>query len=194
MEPVKLNVPGLHNVSNALGAIASCHVLGCDFSSIKAGLLNFSGTQKRFQTKGSVDGIKVIDDYAHHPSEVKATLSAAKNARYKKIWCVFQPHTYTRTKAFLNDFAQAFADADQVIISDIYAAREADKGEIHAKVLADKISESGKPCVYINGFDAIADYLDKNVSSEELIITMGAGDISKVGETFLKKRKGDLCQ
>ena len=116
---VELSVPGPHNVSNALAAIAACHTCGCSMESITAGLLAFGGSHKRFELKGLVDGIKVIDDYAHHPSEVKATLNAAANTVHNKIWCVFQPHTYTRTKAFINEFSQAFGNADNIIVSDI---------------------------------------------------------------------------
>lgn len=186
---LKLNVPGIHNVNNALGAIAACHTLGCSLRSIKEGLLKFHGTDKRFQTKGEVNGIRVVDDYAHHPSEVKVTLHAAKNCDHRRVWCVFQPHTFTRTKAFLDDFASAFADADEVIVTDIYAAREIDEGDIHSRMLAKKILSTGKNAVYIDGFNSVVDYIDKNASPGDLVITMGAGDICKVGEMFLNKKR-----
>ena len=186
---VKLNVPGIHNVSNSLAAIASCDALGCSMTQIIQGLYNFTGTNRRFELKGVVDDIKVIDDYAHHPSEVKATLRAAKNCVHKKIWCVFQPHTYTRTKLLLDDFSVAFSDADTVILADIFAAREADNGQIHSSMLADKIKSQGKDVLYLSGFDAIVDYLKKNVSPGDLIMTLGAGDIYKVGELFIESTK-----
>ncbi|MCX8129841.1 MAG: UDP-N-acetylmuramate--L-alanine ligase [Clostridia bacterium] len=188
LDIIRLSVPGIHNVSNSLAAIASCYALGCDLKSIKEGLLKFTGTLRRFELKGIADNIRVVDDYAHHPSEVVATLKAAKNGNYDKVWCVFQPHTYTRTKSLLGDFSKAFSNADRVIVSDIYAAREIDTGEIHSSMVADKIASAGQNAVYISGFDAIADYLDKNVSPGDLVITMGAGDIYKVGELFLRKR------
>lgn len=186
---IKLSVPGIHNVSNALAAIAACHTLGCDIDSIREGLYKFTGTHRRFEYKGTVDGIKVIDDYAHHPSEIEATLNAAKNCAGSKIWCVFQPHTYTRTKFLLKEFSTAFANADEVILSDIYAAREIDTGEIHSSVLADMINSKGQHAVYLSGFDAIVNHLSENASPGDLIITMGAGDIYKVGEMFLKTRR-----
>lgn len=186
---IKLHVPGIHNVSNALAAIAACDALGCSSSSIKQGLNSFVNARKRFELKGTVNNIKVIDDYAHHPSEIKATLKAAKNTLYSKIWCVFQPHTYTRTKFLLNEFATSFADADTIIITDIYAAREQDTGEVNSAMLADKIAENGGNVVYIPEFEAIAEYLKRNASPGDLIITMGAGNICKVGEMFLENNE-----
>jgi UDP-N-acetylmuramate--alanine ligase len=186
---INLSVPGIHNVNNSLAAISACFTLGCSIEAIKEGIYKFTGTNRRFQTKGIVDNIRVVDDYAHHPTEVSATLRAAKNANYKKVWCVFQPHTYTRTKSLINDFSEAFYDADYVLVSDIYAAREVDKGEIHASKLAEKINDKTGKAQYIHGFDAIVAYLEKNVSEGDLIITMGAGDIFKVGEMFIEGRK-----
>ena len=119
-----LKVPGIHNVSNALASIAVGHLLGLPEESIIKGLSSFSGTDRRFQYKGEVAGVTVIDDYAHHPTEIEATLQAARNYPSKKIWCVFQPHTYTRTKALLPKFAKALTLADHVVLADIYAARE----------------------------------------------------------------------
>lgn len=186
---IKLGVPGLHNVSNSLGAIAACAALGCSLEDISRGLARFTGTHKRFEKKGSVDGIRVVDDYAHHPSEIKVTLKAAKAGIPNRLWCVFQPHTYTRTKAFMDDFAASFGDADRIIVTDIYAAREKDTGEVHASMLADRILSHGEDALYISGFQNIVNYLDENAKPGDLILTMGAGDISTVGELFLKLRK-----
>lgn len=185
---VQLSVPGIHNVNNALGACAACHTLGCSIESIKNGLNKFTGTHRRFELKGISGNVSVVDDYAHHPSEVMATLKAAKNCSHSKIWCVFQPHTYTRTKALLEEFSNSFEDAGTVILSDIYAAREQDKGEIHSSILAERINSKGKEALYINGFDNIVQYLQRNVSPGDLIITMGAGDIYKVGEMYLENK------
>lgn len=182
---IKLNVTGIHNVNNAIAASAACYTLGCSTDSIRKGLFNFTGTHRRFETKGVKKGIKVVDDYAHHPSEITATLKAAKNVDHNKIWCVFQPHTYTRTKALLSDFAGAFHDADTVIVTDIYAAREVDKGEIHSSTLAEKIKENSSNALYIPDFKQIAEYLKNNASPGDLILTMGAGDIYKAGEIVL---------
>lgn len=186
---INLKLPGIHNVSNALGAISACNALGCDIKGIKAGLENYTGTHRRFELKGVVNDIKVVDDYAHHPSEVKATLKACRNTSHRKIWCVFQPHTYSRTKHLLNEFKDAFYDADTVIISDIYSAREMDTGEIHSSDLVNKIKSSNKNVYYIPEFESIVEYLNKNVSPGDLIITMGAGNINSVGEMFLRTKK-----
>ncbi|MGI6777327.1 MAG: UDP-N-acetylmuramate--L-alanine ligase [Acetivibrionales bacterium] len=183
---VKLNIPGIHNVNNALAAIAACQAVGCSMDSIRRGIEKFLGTHRRFELKGVINNIKVIDDYAHHPSEVKATLKAAKNICHSKIWCVFQPHTYTRTKSFLNDFALSFTNADTVILADIYAAREVSRGDIHSSMLAEKIKDCGKNALYIPEFESIVKYLQSNASPGDLIITMGAGDIYKVGEMFIE--------
>jgi len=186
---IKLKVPGLHNVSNSLAAIAACSIMGCSSASAAKALQKFSGTARRFELKGSGEGVTVMDDYAHHPTEVSATLKAASNCGYSRIWCVFQPHTYTRTKFLMNEFSTAFEDADIVILSDIYAAREADTGEVNAAMMADRIAGTGKKVFYIKEFERIAEFLDKNAEPGDLIITMGAGDIYKVGEMFLKARK-----
>ncbi len=186
---IKLKVPGLHNVENALAAIASCYTLGCDMEDIKRGLENFTGTHRRYEVKGIAEGIKVVDDYAHHPSEIIATLRAAKNGNYGKIWCVFQPHTYTRTKLLMNEFSEAFGYADTAIITDIYSAREIDTGEVHSRTLAERIKATGKDVLYIKDFDSIVKHLKLNASQGDLILTMGAGDIYKVGEMFLKDKE-----
>ena len=185
---VSLSVPGLHNVSNALAAAAACYTCGCSIDNIIAGLSSFGGSHKRFELKGLVDGVKIIDDYAHHPSEVKATLNAAKSTSHNRIWCVFQPHTYSRTRAFIEKFSQSFGDADNIIITDIYAAREKDPGDVHSSILTEKICQNGGNAVYISDFHDIAEYLDKNAQPGDLILTMGAGDIVRVGEMFLNIR------
>ncbi len=187
IDKIKLSVPGIHNVYNSLAAIASSYLVGCNISGIKRGLSKFTGTHRRFELKGIFNNVKVIDDYAHHPSEIKATLKAAKSCNYSRIWCVFQPHTYTRTKILLDDFAISFFDADTVIVSDIYAAREIDNGEINSKTLVEKINKAGGKAIYLDNFDTITEYLKNNSLPGDLIITMGAGDIYKVGELLLKE-------
>ncbi len=183
---IRLSIPGIHNIYNSLAAISACSTMGCDLSPIKKGLLKFRGTNRRLETKGVYNNIKVMDDYAHHPTEVKATLKAAAAAGHSKIWCVFQPHTYTRTKAFIDQFAKSFEHADRVIVTDIYAAREKDNGEIHAKDLVDRINNlKADKALYMNKFSNIADYLTLQASPGDLVITMGAGDIHKVGEMLL---------
>ncbi|HHV97118.1 MAG TPA: UDP-N-acetylmuramate--L-alanine ligase [Clostridiaceae bacterium] len=187
METIKLYVPGIHNVYNSLAAIATCYRLGCSMAAIKKGLNKFTGTHRRFEEKGIFKGVKIIDDYAHHPSEIKATLKAAKSRGFSKIWCIFQPHTYTRTKSFLKDFASSFNDADTVIVTDIYAAREKDTGEIHSRILAEEINCVSGNAIYMSDFQSIANYIKDNVSTGDVVITMGAGDVYKVGDILLKE-------
>lgn len=180
-----LCVPGIHNVSNALATIALARRLGLDAETIQKGFSSFTGTDRRFQYKGKVGEVTVIDDYAHHPTEIKATLKAAANYPHKSIWCVFQPHTYTRTKALLPEFAEALTLADKVVLADIYAAREKNTIGISSKDLMDEITRHGTECHYFPTFDEIENYLLENCEPGDLLITMGAGDIVKIGEHLL---------
>lgn len=180
-----LKVPGLHNVSNALSVIALGQKLGMDTDAIRRGILDFTGTDRRFQYKGKVGDVTVIDDYAHHPTEIRATLTSAKNYPHKTIWCVFQPHTYTRTKALMDDFARALSLADHVVLADIYAARETDTLGISSRDLMERIRKLGTPCEYFPTFDEIENYLLEHCEPGDLLITMGAGDVFKIGEKLL---------
>ena len=182
-----LKVPGSHNVSNALAAIALARLLQIPDETIVKGLGSFTGTDRRFQYKGEVAGVTIVDDYAHHPTEIQATLNAAHNYPHKKLWCVFQPHTYTRTKALLPEFAQALKLADHVVLADIYAARETDNLGISSQVLQARIQELGTPCEYFPTFDEIENFLLNNCETGDLLITMGAGDVVKIGEQLLGK-------
>ena len=186
LDHITLNVTGLHNVSNSLAAIAAARELGIPMEHIKTGLMKFKGTDRRFEYKGEVNGITILDDYAHHPTEIEATLTAAKNYPHRKIWCAFQPHTYTRTKALLHEFGKALSLADHVVLADIYAAREADTGEIHSKDLQAEIRRQGTEVDYFSTFEEIENFLLKNCHPGDLVITMGAGDIVNVGEDLLK--------
>ena len=182
-----LRVPGIHNVSNALAAIAVDKLLDLPDEVIVKGLGSFTGTDRRFQYKGEVGGITIIDDYAHHPTEIAATLESAKNYPHEKIWCVFQPHTYTRTKALLPEFAKALTLADHVVLADIYAARETDDLGISSRDLQKQIQELGTPCDYFPTFDEIESFLLKSCTHGDLLITMGAGDVVNIGEHLLGK-------
>ena len=182
---ITLGVTGEHNVYNSLASIAAAHELGIRGEGIRNGLLRFTGTHRRFEKKGMIGGVTVIDDYAHHPQEIAATLAAAKNYPHREIWCVFQPHTYTRTKALMEDFAKALSAADHVVLADIYAARETDNLGISSGTLAEKIAALGTDTHYFPSFDAIETFLLENCVNGDLLITMGAGDIVKVGEKLL---------
>lgn len=184
---IHLNVPGEHNIANALAAIASAHFLGISHADCRKGLQHFTGTDRRFQRKGEKNGITVIDDYAHHPTEIRAALAAAKKVRHRTTWCVFQPHTYSRTKFLFDEFGEAFTDADEILIADIYAARETDDGTINAEMLAARIAQAGKSARYVGDFEAIRAYLEAHCQPGDLLMTVGAGDVFKIGEAFLEK-------
>ena len=183
---VQLSVPGVHNVYNSLSAIAACVKLGISMDAILTGLKNFTGTDRRFQKKGVFNGITVVDDYAHHPDEITATLNSAKMYPHNRIWCVFQPHTYSRTKALMPEFAKALALADNVVLAKIYPARETDNLGISSADLCSLIKAEGKECYYYESFEEIEEFLKKNCINGDLLITMGAGDVYKIGEDLLK--------
>ena len=180
-----LGVPGSHNVYNAMAAIAVSDLLLVDRTVVKKALESFCGTERRFQYKGSFDGVTVIDDYAHHPTEIKATLNAARHYPHKTIWCVFQPHTYTRTKALMEDFAEALTLADKVVLADIYAARETDDLGISSRTLMEAVRRQGTDAYYFPSFEGIEKFLLQNCINGDLLITMGAGDIVKIGNELL---------
>ena len=183
--PVTLGVPGEHNIYNALAAIALANLLSIEKADMTKALQTFQGTDRRFEYKGTVGGVTVIDDYAHHPTEITATLNAARNYPHKTIWCVFQPHTYTRTKFFMKEFAQALSLADKVVLADIYAARETDTLGISSRTLQEEIRALGCECYYFPSFDEIENFLLGNCTTGDLLITMGAGDVHKIGENLL---------
>ncbi len=179
---VNLSVPGEHNVLNALASVAVAYAMGIDMEYVKEGLLAFVGTHRRFEKKGFVNGALVVDDYSHHPTEIKAMLFAASKTSHKKLWCIFQPHTYTRTYTLFDDFVNAFSEVENLIITDIYAAREKDTGLVSAKQLADKIPNA----LYIKDFDDIEKYIRENASENDLVITVGAGNIVDVANRLVK--------
>ena len=185
---INLKLRGAHNVSNALAAIAACWVDNIPMDAIQAGIESFGGTKRRYEYKGTRDGITIIDDYAHHPTEIKATLAAARNSEHGRLVCVFQPHTYTRTKKLLPELGAAFTDADLVILLDIFSAREKDTGEIHSKDLESQIRLNGVETHYMPTFEAAVNFLLQKCILGDLLITMGAGDVNKVAEQLLSTK------
>jgi UDP-N-acetylmuramate--alanine ligase len=181
-----LNVPGKHNVLNSLASICVALSLNVPHKDIVEGLASFFGTHRRFEIKGVKDGVTVVDDYAHHPTEIKATLEAARNFPHRKTYCVFQPHTYTRTLTLFDDFTHCFFNADEVILADIYAAREKFTNLVSSDMLGDKIREFGQSCHNFHNFEEIVDYLKANLKDGDLLLTVGAGDVYKIGEMYLK--------
>lgn len=184
---IDLGVMGKHNIYNALAAFAACHIYGLEPAMIAEKISSYTGVHRRLEFKGTFDGIDVLDDYAHHPTEIKSTLAAIRNSYANDIYCIFQPHTYTRTKLLLNSFAQSFDNADKIIIPDIFAAREKDYGDIHSKMLVKSINSNGKDAIYLGSFEEVEDYLLENARPGDCIVTMGAGDVYKIGENLLKK-------
>lgn len=186
-ESFSLRVPGEHNVYNAIAAIALADLLDISDTVTAKALLHYGGTDRRFEYKGKMNGCTIIDDYAHHPTEIKATLHAAQNYPHHTIWCVFQPHTYTRTKTFLHEFAEALSLSDEIVLADIYAAREKDTLGISSGTLQAEIEKLGHRCYYFSTFEEIENFLQKNCTKDDLLITMGAGDVVKIGENLLQK-------
>ena len=184
---VHLNVPGMHNVSNALATVALAELMKLPKEEVIVGLRKFGGANRRFQYKGKLDGITIIDDYAHHPTEIQATLSAAANYTHDRLVLVFQPHTYSRTKAFLQEFADVLSQADILVLADIYAAREKNTLGISSKDLLNLVKEKGTECYYFPSFEEIEKFLLKNCMNGDLLITMGAGNVVEIGESLLGK-------
>lgn len=187
---IALRVPGLHNVKNALAAGAASSLCGAGPEHIRQALLSFTGVDRRFQFIGRCGGATVVDDYAHHPSEVAATLKAARELGYRRIICVFQPHTYTRTKGLLKDFAKALSLADMVVLADIYAAREDDVYNISS---ADLAAEIPGALYHPGDLESLASTLRHSIGDGDLVITMGAGDIDRVARLLCDEKAGASC-
>ena len=186
-ERIKLSVPGMHNVLNSLGCIALCNEYGISKEAIKSGLLKFTGAHRRFEYIGSFNGANIYDDYGHHPTEIIATAKSLMNKKYNKSWVIFQPHTYSRTKSLLDDFAKALLNFDNIIIVDIYAAREKNIYNISSKDLVDKLINLGANAKYIPNFDETVKYVKEHVEPNDIVLTLGAGTITQVGPMIVNK-------
>jgi UDP-N-acetylmuramate--alanine ligase len=183
-----LHVPGVHNVLNATAAIAVGIGLDVNVDAIRSALDQFRGVDRRFQLRGTGAGISVIDDYGHHPTEIKATLAAARQCGFRKIHVIFQPHRYTRTRDLMEEFTTAFADADSLFLLDIYAASEKPIEGITGEALAQRIREkSGKPVEYVSSIADAVDAATKAAQAGDMILTLGAGSISQLGPVILEK-------
>lgn len=185
-ERITLSVGGEHNILNALSAVAAADLLEVPSKAVQEGLLSFHGTDRRFEYKGLRDGITIIDDYAHHPTEIAATLKTAANYPHRELWCIFQPHTYTRTKSLFPEFVEALSHADHLIMADIYAARETDTLGVSSAQIADAVKMQGGDAIYLPSFEAIEQYVLEHCQKGDLLITMGAGDVVNIGEELLK--------
>ena len=184
---VELQVPGFHNVANALAAAAACLSAGVGLPAIARGLGSFRGVERRFEVRGRAEGITLIDDYAHHPTEVRATLSAARPGPWERVVAIFQPHRYSRTQKLYRDFGPAFADADRVIVTDVYGAGEPPVPGVTGKLVADAVCESlpGRPVAYLPHRSELLSYVESTAREGDVILTLGAGDISSVGDEIL---------
>ncbi len=192
--PITLKVMGKYSIYNSLASMAAAHLYGVPIDHILKYMNLYRGVHRRLEYKGDFNGIDILDDYAHHPTEIKATLKALNNRKGRKLYCIFQPHTFTRTKSLLNGFAESFALADNVIITDIYAAREKDNGEIHARDLAKKIKEKNSNTIYLSTFKEIEDYLILKVKKGDVILTMGAGNVYLIGESILERENIEVLK
>ena len=184
---ISLSIPGIHNVMNALACIAVCHEYGLEKEDIKNALFKYTGAHRRFEYKGNFNGVNVYDDYGHHPTEIVATANALKQKKYNKSWVIFQPHTYSRTKNLLNDFANALVNFDNIIVTDIYAARENNTYDISSKDLVDKINSLGYDAKYISNFDEIVKYIKSNAKPSDIVLTLGAGTVTNIGTMLIEQ-------
>jgi UDP-N-acetylmuramate--alanine ligase len=188
---VTIQVPGNHNVQNSLAAIAVGLHLGVSFDKVRAGIEKFAGVYRRWEKKGEVNGITLYDDYAHHPTECRATLAGTKAGWRRRVVCVFQPHLYTRTRDFYEEFGKSFLLSDVLVVTDVYPAREEAIQGISGELIVNAAKRFGhKDAQYVPDKNQIPDHLSSIVKSGDIVITMGAGDIWKFGEEFLKKMKG----
>lgn len=178
---ISLSVPGVHNVLNALACIGVCHEYGISKEDIKNGLLNYTGASRRFEYIGKFNDVCVFDDYGHHPTEILATASALKQKHFRESWVIFQPHTYSRTLSHLDEFAKVLLNFDNIIITDIYAAREINTYNISSKDLVNKINELSQKAIYISDFNQIVSYVKENAKPNDIVLTLGAGTITKIG-------------
>ena len=186
--PFRLMIPGIHNVSNSLAAIAVALELDVPVDLIRTGLAAFSGVERRFHIRGEKGGVMVVDDYGHHPTEIKATLAASKAAWDRRVVAVFQPHRYTRTRDLAEDFTKAFEQADVVFVTDIYPAGETPIPGISGELIAEKIRSSGHPSVHwVNGAPDLLDRVRETLREGDIVITLGAGDIWKTGKELLAR-------
>ncbi|MCP1102560.1 UDP-N-acetylmuramate--alanine ligase [Aequitasia blattaphilus] len=182
---ITLSVHGEHNVGNALASIATARLIDTPWNEIQKGLTSFTGTNRRFEKKGERNGVTIIDDYAHHPTEIKATLKAANAYPHREIWCIFQPHTYSRTKALFQEFADTLSLSDHIILTKIYAARETDTLGVSSEDLAEQIKKKGKNAYYFETFEEIENFCIENCKKGDMLITMGAGNVVTIGESIL---------
>ena len=187
--PVRLRVPGAHNVANALAAAAAARSVGLAPAEVARGLGEFRGVERRWQVRGTAGGVTVVDDYAHHPTEVRATLGAARPGPWERVVAVFQPHRYSRTRAFAAEFGPSFAGADRVVVTDVYGAGEEPVPGVTGKLVADAVCRAlpGRPVAYLPHRDELVAYLAATARPGDAVLTLGAGDVTAVGDELLDR-------
>lgn len=183
---IKLSVPGTHNILNSLACISLCDFYNINKENLKTALKKFTGAHRRFEFKGKINGASIYDDYAHHPTEIIATSTSVQGKIHNNSWVIFQPHTYSRTQNLLDDFAQALLNFDNIIILDIYAAREINTYNISSKDLVDKIVSLGKTAKYIPNFEDCVSFIKSNVKENDIVLTLGAGTVTEIGHMLLE--------
>lgn len=186
---VHLSVPGMHNVSNALAATAACLAAGASLEQIATGLGRYRGVERRFQRKGEARGVTVVDDYAHHPTEVRSTLAAARSGGWRRVVATFQPHRYSRTVALADGFGSAFGDADRVIVTDVYGAGEQPMPGVSGKLVSDAVCAAfpGRPVAYMPHRAELVGYLEAVLKPGDILLTLGAGDVTSLGDELLAR-------
>jgi UDP-N-acetylmuramate--alanine ligase len=189
---VALRLPGRHNIANALAAGAACRAVGISLEDVARGLSEFRGVERRWQVRGCAGGVTIVDEYAHHPTEVRASLSAARTGAWGRVVAVFQPHRYTRVAALCKEFGTAFSDADRVVVTDVYGAGEQPVPGVTGKRVVDAVSTEhpGRPVAYLPHRDELLEYLARTVRSGDVLLTLGAGDVTAVGEELLGRLGG----
>lgn len=192
---VRAGLPGAHNVANALAVAALATEAGAPWPALCGALASFRGARRRLELRDQANGVTIVDDYAHHPTEIRATLRAARE-RFEpaRLWCIFQPHQHSRTRFLLDDFAQSFADADHVVVPDIYFVRDSQRERelVGAGDLVERIRQRGRDAVHVPALGDVASYLQPRLAAGDLVLTMGAGDIWKVADELVERLRGDL--
>ena len=186
IDRIELSVVGPHNILNSLACVSLCLYYGLDIDSIKRGLKNYIGAARRFEYKGEFNGAKVYDDYGHHPTEVSAVAKSILNKKYNKSWVIFEPHTYSRVKNHMIDFAESLKTFDNIIITDIYAAREENVYGVTPEDIINELKKLGKSAIHISDYEDIKEYLNENIVEDDLILTLGAGYVTKLSEMLTK--------
>lgn len=186
LSKIELGVIGKHNVLNSLACIALCMNYNIDIEFIKKGLINYTGAARRFEYKGEFNGAKVYDDYGHHPTEVEAVAKSILNKKYNKSYVIFEPHTYSRVKNYYKEFAKSLISFDNIIITDIFAARETNEFNVSPEDIINEIKKLGANAIHISDFNDIKEYLKNKVKENDLILTLGAGNVTKLSEILTK--------